>query len=85
MIVYGPELFLNDGSVDKLTVFSKFRRLSFVVLSFCRFAHETEEPSTIQIFEFETRLAMIAMIAMATRLTQPKSAIEAQHVSQLVG
>ena len=28
---------------------------------------------------------MIAMIAMATRLTQPECAIEAQHVSQLSG
>ena len=33
MIVYGPEPFLNDGLVDKLTVSSRFRR--FVVFPFC--------------------------------------------------
>ena len=38
MIVYGPDLFLNDDSVDESTVSSKFRRFvvcRFVVSSFC--------------------------------------------------
>ena len=64
---------------------ASFAVLSFVVSSFRRFAIETEEPSEFQFFEFETRLAMIATIAMATRLTQPECAIKVQHVSQLFG
>ena len=58
---------------------------SFVVSSFRRFAIETEEPSKFQIFEIETRPAMIVTIAMATRMTQPECAIEARHVNQLFG
>ena len=56
----------------------------FVVLSFRRFAIETEESNKFQMFEFQTRLATIATIAMATRPTQPESAIEARHVSQIL-
>ena len=48
-------------------------------------AIETEEPSKSQIFEIETRPAMIVTIAMATRMTQPECAIEARHVNQLFG
>ena len=55
----------------------------FVVLWFCCFAVETEEPSKIKIFEFQTRPAMTVSIAMATRLPQTESALEAWHVSQL--
>ena len=73
MIVYGQEPFLNDGFVDKLTVSSKFRCL--VVWTFRRFAMKTEEKVNFNFFEFETRLAMIVTIAMATRLTQPECAI----------
>ena len=86
MIVYGLEPFLNDGPIDKSTILSKFRR--FVILSFRRFAIETEEQNKFQIFEFEMRPAMIATIAtipIATRLTQPECAIKARHVSQLLG
>ena len=88
MIVYGSEPFLNDGPVNKLTVSSKFRRVvvcRFVVSPFRRFAIETEEPSKFQIFEFETRPVMIAIIVMATWLTQPECVIKARHVSQLFG
>ena len=60
-------------------------RASFVVSSFRHFAIETEEQNKFQFIEFETRPAMIAPIAMATRLTQPECAFEAQHVSQLFG
>ena len=64
---------------------ASFVVLSFVVSSFRRFAIETEEQSKFQFFEFETRQAIIATIAVATRMTQPECAIETRHVSNYLG
>ena len=86
MIVTGPEPFLNDDPVDTSTVSRKcFVVSSFVVSSSRRFAIETEEPSTFQMFAFETRPAWIATVAMATRPHQPACAIEARHLRRLFG
>ena len=67
MVLSTNELLRASFAVSLFVVpsFHLFRR--FVVSSFC---DRDRRPSEFQIFEFETRPAMIATFVMATRLTQ---------------